>query len=480
MLRYQYTGPFATYLKPNEQAFLDYGPGLDILTATQDMKIAPRDTWGNLRVPRLETVAVVEQSRGEWAQVPEITQPEQYSSLLGVPVIGLPSAKSRLATDFTIETSYMSLSCGPWETFPEGDERLRSYRKAGTIFEDPFRIKGSELTLHTAPDANTTFFMDGDMPEATLDNATAVARDPRIRQFYFVSGRQSANNIKYDLSATRCNISENHVEARVYCRSGRDCSVTRLRRSLVDTRPTTSSPFDDVWRKSLLIQTMPFMMTGTGAYSSSIEIFLRDSVSATKLTSNESFVNLSEVPPDVFSRRLAIVLNDWLRLSMTYSSGVAYGDNPSSPSDYGFDFGGVPANGSVPQSVIEKSCQLMCTQGTEATLTHTVQVFSFSEPWLALLFASSTVLLLTGLAGSVLSLRTRVPDILGYVTSMTYNNRYLRLPEQGGVLDATHRARLLRDLHISVSDVEGGNSIGRIAFTSETRVRALEKGRKYV
>jgi hypothetical protein len=78
----------------------------------------------------------------------------------------------------------------------------------------------------------------------------------------------------------------------------------------------------------------------------------------------------------------------------------------------------------------------------------------------------------------MLSRRTRVPDLLGYVASVTYSNRYLALPECGGVLDAMHRARLVRDLHVCVSDVEGGNSVGRIAFTSAKNVRALEDGRK--
>ncbi len=70
------------------------------------------------------------------------------------------------------------------------------------------------------------------------------------------------------------------------------------------------------------------------------------------------------------------------------------------------------------------------------------------------------------------------PDLFGYVASMTYNNRYLALPRRGGVLDAMHRARLLRNLHVCVSDVDGGNSVGRIAFTTAKTVRALENGRK--
>jgi hypothetical protein len=122
----------------------------------------------------------------------------------------------------------------------------------------------------------------------------------------------------------------------------------------------------------------------------------------------------------------------------------------------------------------------MCSRSTQATLTHSVEVFAFSRPWLALLFCCSAVLLATGIAGTVIGLRTRVPDMLGYVASMTYNNRYLPLPDNGGVLDTMHRARLLHNLRVSISDVESGSDIGRIAFTSSPEVYGLKKGRKYV
>jgi hypothetical protein len=156
------------------------------------------------------------------------------------------------------------------------------------------------------------------------------------------------------------------------------------------------------------------------------------------------------------------------------------GDNPTNLSSYGFDFGKLPANRSVTKDEVNRSCRLACTQSTVATLTHTVEVFGYSRAWLALLFVCSGVLLATGVAGTLVGQRTRVPDILGYVASMTYNNRYLPLPEHGGVLDAMHRARILRDLPVSVGDVRGDDEVGRVAFTSEMAVRTMETGRKYV
>jgi hypothetical protein len=212
-----------------------------------------------------------------------------------------------------------------------------------------------------------------------------------------------------------------------------------------------------------------------------IEIFLRRGINTTTWTEQDRFVNLSEVPPPVFASRLSLMLNHFYMLTLVRHGKFFTGSNPTDLSTFGYDFGGLPANGSVSQAVVDESCRFACTQSTTATLTHTVEIFSYSRPWLALLFICSTVLLATGLAGTVVGWRTHTPDILGYVTSLTYNNRYFPLPEHGGVLDAMHRARILRDIPIVVADVRGSNDVGRIAFTSETeQARALEKGRKYV
>jgi hypothetical protein len=215
--------------------------------------------------------------------------------------------------------------------------------------------------------------------------------------------------------------------------------------------------------------------------STIVEAFLRDSMSGERLV---GFVNLSEVPPLLFARRLQSVLNAWHQLLLVGDSTVYFGDNPDPTTHhaaYGYDFAELPPNGNVSQAVVNESCKRFCSRSTQATLSHSVEVFSYSKLWLALLFACSAVLLATGLAGTVVSRRTLAPDMLGYVASMTYNNRYLALPDGfGGELDAMRRVRILGDLRVSLSDVCGDEEVGRLAFTADSTVRALEKGRKYV
>jgi hypothetical protein len=54
-LRYLYTGPYATHLSSGRlRVGLSALSVLAVLEAIEQMQAAPRDTWGNVRVPRLD------------------------------------------------------------------------------------------------------------------------------------------------------------------------------------------------------------------------------------------------------------------------------------------------------------------------------------------------------------------------------------------------------------------------------------------
>jgi hypothetical protein len=440
------------------------------------MKIAPRDNWGNVRVPRLELLPGAKDSNtSEWLPLSPISQVEQLSSLLGVPVIGIEKRQAQVSVDFTLETSYMTLECASWEEFKESHPSLSKYKRWWQS-RDPLRLKVGDPAVFK----NTSFFLDGDMPAVKFPNGSTAARDPRSRLLFFASGRRENISAEYTMSATKCVVRETHVEAAVTCPTGwRDCEVTRMRRSLIDKRPESNVPLDSAQVLQNIIRMAPYIEISADAASSTTELFLHNSVGY--LSKKEfRYINMSEVSPPLFASRLSLLLNTWYQILQTPNYAFK-GDIPTNISAYGFDFGQLPANGSVPQSVVDAPCRYMCTRSTKAVLTHTELVFTYHPVWLALLFASSGVLLLVGLAGIVVRWRTLVPDAFGYVASMTYHNAYLPLPERGGVLDGMRRARILRDLPVSISDVGGDNpEVGRIAFTSLKDVRRLEKGRKYV
>jgi hypothetical protein len=232
-----------------------------------------------------------------------------------------------------------------------------------------------------------------------------------------------------------------------------------------------------------LATTLPFFELGSRGLPTTIEVFLRHGATG----KGGEHVDLSETSPRTFADRLQLVVNSWYQLFLSGSSSIFFGDNPdptAHPAAYGYDFAQLPADGNVSQAVVDASCKLFCSRSTRATLTRTVEVYTYNKLWLALLFASSAVLLATGLVGKVLERRTLAPDMLGYVASMTYNNPYLALPDHdgggGAALDAMQRVRLLGNMRVKFGDVRGDEEVGRLAFTLDSDTRALEKGRKYV
>ncbi len=229
--------------------------------------------------------------------------------------------------------------------------------------------------------------------------------------------------------------------------------------------------------------TLPYITVTDMKWSSRLERFLWDRMSNSEIEGIR-FVNLSEVPPSTFSDRLGSVINTWYQMSLVGDDTIYFCDNPdptTNPVPYGYDFAQLPADVNISKVVVDELCKLFCLHSTQATLTHLLEVYTYSKLSLGLLFLCSGVLLATGVASSVLRRRTLAPDMLGYMTSMTYNNRYLALPYSArGELDAMRRVRMLRDLRVSLSNVCGDEKVGRLAFTADANVRALEKGRKYV
>jgi hypothetical protein len=101
------------------------------------------------------------------------------------------------------------------------------------------------------------------------------------------------------------------------------------------------------------------------------------------------------------------------------------------------------------------------------------------EWWVVFVFIN-LILLVTASAGAFLRSQCASPDILGYVSSMTRDSPFIRLPPGGCALDGMDRTRLLKSLKVQLRDVREGGQVGQIAFTSqETESGPLVKNRQY-
>lgn len=205
---------------------------------------------------------------------------------------------------------------------------------------------------------------------------------------------------------------------------------------------------------------------------------------------------MSELSPDTFSRRLALVLNTYYQL--TIAPNAYLGNLPQTNfSAFGPDTLPVhdvdvylPSNETTKNTTFEnwynpfqlktfKSGLYFIGATTNATISKTHEIYVCNFAWVSLLFAAAISIFLVGAASLVLKRRTLGPEMFGFVTSMTYENPYLNVPRGGTTLDAMERARLLRDVEVYLGDVCGDKDVGHIALASGTPTHKLNRGRLY-
>jgi hypothetical protein len=108
-------------------------------------------------------------------------------------------------------------------------------------------------------------------------------------------------------------------------------------------------------------------------------------------------------------------------------------------------------------------------------------VFKIDWRWVAVLLTSVIVLLLVGIASVILEGMLVAPDVLGYVSTLARNSRYLHLPKRGvDALSGPERARVVGGVKVMIQDVKPDKEVGKIALgLKHSRAEKLRPGRMY-
>lgn len=535
-LRYLTTGPAATAFIPStigttlgkfSEAGSMYNAALLAPFAT---KLGPRDTWGNVKIPSWQALNTTFPDSEGWVDVPtRITTPESYASLVGVPIAGLPVNS---ASNFTLEYNYLTVTCGDFVQKPypgthgTDDPTATNYTKLDEMIPgvvwynkslsylhpfDPLKGTASFMLDTTRQLASTKIMGVLYSPEvfrARLDgsfgfyNETLLSKEemntPRELIFasvYAITG----DGTEQGLNIVNCSLFQHHVEAMIDC-TGEQCAATRLRKSRTDTRPETLTGLEDSQIFDNIVHEFPTAIKFNEGSSPTERFMANTSVfpfiqRAGQSRATELYVNLSTVPPEIFSRRMSLVLNSYWQLS-TQSSGY-FGSLPKNLSVYGPDTLPVtdanvylPANVSITersffnwsipfsQAVYGMESPFMGAT-TTAEVTTTTQIFVCNFAWFTLLVVASGVILLTGMVAVVLKRKTLGPEMFGFVSSLTYENPWVKIPSGGTMLDGMERARLLKDVEVCIGDVRGNEDVGHIAVAAGVPLRKLERGRLY-
>ncbi|KAF2823548.1 hypothetical protein CC86DRAFT_298901 [Ophiobolus disseminans] len=529
-LRYMTTGPggtmwglSSTYV--GSGGFADAGALYTAaLLAPLGTKTGPTDPWGNVKIPRLEFVDIANTDKAGWIPVPSQMQPESYSSLVGLPIVGLPATDN---SKLTLDATYLTVDCGGFEQkpYPGFNNTSRAKTDLAKLAElVPGQIwpnKSNTNPFEVSKGQRASFFIDTNIgspwdPEdpmydtlvGRLDGFVGHYNSSRLtkeqlsiqREIIYTSVYStSVASSEFGLNIVRCKLAQKHVEVQVEC-AGRRCATYGIRESRTDTRPTSLTAFEHGVIMENFAREFP-MAVPFSIGSSPTERFLANTTifpfvqQAGHLNQDVAYTNISLIKPQEFSKRLSLVLNTYYQLTIQPTG--YFGGLPQNLSRYGPDTIPVtdinaylPSNFSATDNSffdwwptfdtgVQSSNFPFIGATTTAELTNKQQVFRCSIPWLTLLMTSSTVIFITGLVALVLKRRTLSPEMFGFVTSMTYENPWLKVPHGGTTLDAMERARLLKDVEVHVADVCGQEDIGHIAFAAGVPLRQLERGRLY-
>ncbi|KAF2021751.1 hypothetical protein BU24DRAFT_457695 [Aaosphaeria arxii CBS 175.79] len=528
-LRYMTSGPgatmwgLATTYEDGGKFFDTKGLFTAALLAPLDAKIGPRDPWGNVKIPSLESLSGSENDSSEWLNVPaNLTTPESYASLVGLPIIGLP----RDPTSFSMEYTYLTVSCGNFSQTPleepiepgrwqldanwtQVEKLAPGYIWSNKTASPPWGYNPEGIKRMT------TFFIDATIPNnwETMDNGRfdafvgfrnqTLLPDESLRQprkiLYASKFAINPDGNDFRLNIGSCELGQQHVEAMVGCQ-GSECRASKIRKSLTDTRSLSVTGLDHPLIMSSIAQQFPVTIDSQ-SMSSPIERFLADSLSMPFLQqvgfSNRTlaYVDVSKIPLATFSKRLSLVMNTYYQLSMQPTG--YFGSLPTNLSLHGPDTLPVtdidaylPPDQAATKNSFSEWWQTFSAVAlgskapfigatANATVTSTEEIFVCNYAWLALLWTSSSILFLTGSVALVLKRKTLGPEMFGFVSSMTYENPWVKIPSGGSMLDAMERSRLLRDVKVCIGDVHGNEDEGHIALAAGVPLRKLERGRRY-
>lgn len=436
------------------------------------VKREPTDAWGNVKIPRLERSDSQDYNDTEWRDVPAVKDIEDYTSLLGVPVVGIgPDG----VAEFTTEHTYVTLSCpNSTSTRIQGNTLKRfNFTCLDCTPSYPFEIAKPYYRQRVGNYLGLNFTIPSTINETLKTNWAK----PRTLEF----GYENENL----LARTRCNVKQRHVEAKIKCTRG-TCSAVQIRPSQSDHRDPNSTLFD-YWGPfilSALVFSSNNSQNGLTGWPSPTELFLNDSASIP--VTDETFfspiaANYSTIPTRLFADRAAMVLNTHIQIFL--SSRAFAGDLPSNISLYGPQH--APIDGLEPlrpllnstwypyDTTLYAALANMSLQdapfigaSTTANVTTFTEVYAPNYAWIAILLSASVALFVTGVCGVIASCSTRVPNMLDAVAGLTYENKYFDAASAGSVLDAGERVKRMRTMRVQIADVNADGEVGKIAFTN--------------
>jgi hypothetical protein len=260
----------------------------------EDARNASQDIFGNIKIPMIEELSL---PAGEGGWLPVENNTVVYSSLLGIPIAGLPTTGF---VNFTMDSSYMRLDCVELEEISRATYNSTYGKDYGGLLDNAAFFY-TNFVFKTAVEDQ-----ERDYDESIMNKTSLPARN-----LIFISGTSDETFDAFNYA--RCLLSLSHVESRVLC-EGKRCYVAAMRRSLLPQTPANLTFFDGT---GIVVEGNYFsdFTNATGHRSSGDECtpterYIHDPNTAF-VSDHSDCVDLFSVPRDVFSLRLGLLMNTY-------------------------------------------------------------------------------------------------------------------------------------------------------------------------
>lgn len=456
------------------------------IVAPQTIRAAPRDLWGNVKIPRIEHYEAVNSTGKDgngWFDTKEGTA-SSYTSIIGIPIALGANASGYINHTMQIHTPYFFVNCS-------------LDAKSG------FQALALNITLlgnstRTSNSSNSDFaqtFVGTSAGILTQYERTNIEID-KLKPLTFKYAANTESTV-HDFILT-CQVTGSYVETEIICQRSSSCAATRVRRSNLKHLPNNWTFLD--------------------AHSTNLDLFggfLNSSISETNsVTLVDRFLSdpvmridptkLNYVPKqtseDDYSIRLGQLLNSYFTASnglyaisggITEDTAYWWDSNQSFIPDR--NDGQRRSNGSLwtdtdntrsfnftGESTMK--AKVWTVEGSRSTLTQTIMAH---RSWVAALSIASNVLILASLISPLVHhFLIKGPEVMVNISGLaTRNNPYISLPEGGTFLEASDRARMLKRVQVRFGDCESGESVGNLVIGSvdskSPEIARISSGRVY-
>ncbi|TVY45618.1 hypothetical protein LSUB1_G000132 [Lachnellula subtilissima] len=388
-------------------------------------KLAPTDTWGNIKIPMIENYESLASPDSEgWFSTN--TSINVYSSLVGIPMSSMD--KTFINYEMNIETSYFNLNCSTVDE--TGKSRVTKL--------PPGNFTGSGAQMWSS---------DNDTQRHDADVNTLEPRQIGYQSWF------------PPVVASQCTMATTYVEVKIHCDSPSNCAASKLRRSHQPHLPPAYILIDHDWQgwRQFAVNFIT-AFPGHDDYATVATSYIVEPDDP--LTYVEAF-SMPTAPSkplttEVFEQRFGQLLNTyWTCLNgmhavtngMTPTTAYMQGTNTSAV-DYQFFY----ANSST----------------TNGTRDATTPVMECNIGWVVALCIASAVMIIASLVHPIIHyFYTRGPDLMLNISSLAMrDNPYIAVPANGTFMAASDRARMLKGFKVRFGDVDETSDVGRLAIGS--------------